>query len=247
MKEAFLKALLRNVCVGGWGEASFLQACQDLSLSPAWAWALFPGGATDAIGVWSHHLDHQTIESLGQLPLGEMKVRVRIFEAVKTRLMLQATLRDAVAHTLEFLAHPQHSWLSLRLLVHTADALWRGVGDTSLDYNYYTKRGLLTGVYGATLIFWSQDQSNGWEASWDFLEKRLEDVLKIQKIKGRVTEGVREMVSPQLNQNAQNQNAQGQNAQGQNAQSFVQNAATVLRFMKAVGQSGRSYVKQTFF
>ena len=58
-------------------------------------------------------------------------------------------------------------------------------GDTSTDYNFYSKRALLAGVYSATLLYWLNDKSEGYEATWAFLERRVADVLKVPKVMAR--------------------------------------------------------------
>ena len=40
--------------------------------------------------------------------------------------------------------------------------MWRIAGDTSTDFNHYTKRMTLGAVYGSTLLVWLDDQSEGW-------------------------------------------------------------------------------------
>jgi ubiquinone biosynthesis protein COQ9 len=195
LKELFLKELLESVGAWGWTDEAFQEAAQKLGLSPAWAWALFPGGSLDAIACWSHQGDQEMLATLGTLPLCTFKVRKRIFEAVRIRLDLQTPLKGALRETLVFLASPPRSWMGVKLAAQTANAMWWGIGDQSTDYNYYTKRGLLTGVYVSTLVFWVHDHSPNASASWDFLERRIEEVLRIQGAKARF-QGQRDKIVP---------------------------------------------------
>ena len=59
------------------------------------------------------------------------------------------------------------------------DSIWYAAGDRSTDYNYYTKRLLLAGVYSSTLVFWLNDRSEGGAASWAFLDRRIDEVMKV--------------------------------------------------------------------
>ena len=63
------------------------------------------------------------------------------------------------------------------------NAIWVAIGDTSTDYNFYTKRATLAGVFGAVLTFWFSDESEGFAETWSFLDRRIADVMQIEKIK----------------------------------------------------------------
>jgi ubiquinone biosynthesis protein COQ9 len=108
-----------------------------------------------------------------------MKVRERIATAVRLRLEQNLGEREAIRKGLTFLALPQHATLATKLLYRTVDAMWLAAGDRSTDYNFYTKRLLLAGVYSSTLLVWLDDQSDGLEKTWAFLERRIDNVLKV--------------------------------------------------------------------
>ena len=64
--------------------------------------------------------------------------------------------------------------------------MWRAVGDTSTDFNFYTKRGILAGVYSATLLRWFTDQSADESETSKFLADRIENVMTFEKVKAQV-------------------------------------------------------------
>jgi ubiquinone biosynthesis protein COQ9 len=97
---------------------------------------------------------------------------------------------------LSFLALPQHAALGARLLYRTVDTIWYAVGDRSTDFNFYTKRALLAAVYGATLLYWLDDRSDGFADSWGFLERRLDNVMGIPKLSARLRMAVRALPNP---------------------------------------------------
>ncbi len=61
------------------------------------------------------------------------------------------------------------------------DAIWHLAGDRSADWSWYTKRAILAGVYGATLLYWLRDDSEDDEATLAFLDRRLAGVGRIGK------------------------------------------------------------------
>src|SRR3546814_12431444 len=60
-------------------------------------------------------------------------------------------------------------------------------GDRATDYNLYTKRALLAGGYSSTLLYWLNDRSEGFAATWAFLDRRIGEVLKVA---GQLGKGV---------------------------------------------------------
>src|SRR5258705_8461395 len=88
---------------------------------------------------------------------------------------------EAVRRGLAILAMPQNVPLAFRISWRTADLMWRIAGDTSTDFNHYTKRMTLGAVYASTLLAWLEDQSEGWSETADFLDRRLHGVLKFDK------------------------------------------------------------------
>jgi ubiquinone biosynthesis protein COQ9 len=113
-----------------------------------------------------------------------MRTRDRVAFAVRVRLEANTAHREAIRRALAILALPTNAPVSIAALYRTVDAVWYGAGDTSVDFNFYTKRGLLAGVYMATLVHWLDDASEGQEKTWTFLERRLDDVLKVPRLLG---------------------------------------------------------------
>lgn len=76
----------------------------------------------------------------------------------------------------------------MQQLAQVTDDIWHAAGDKATDYNWYTKRGLLASVYTATELYMLTDYSPGYADTWDVLDRRLEDVVKLGKFMGQVTE-----------------------------------------------------------
>jgi ubiquinone biosynthesis protein COQ9 len=115
--------------------------------------------------------------------LAGMKIREKIRSLVWRRLEIMGPAREAVRRALAILAMPQNLPLALRISWRTADRMWRIAGDTSTDFNHYTKRMTLGAVYGSTLLVWLDDDSEGWRETAAFLDRRIDDVMKIEKLK----------------------------------------------------------------
>ena len=186
-RRSLLEAALRHVPFDGWTWTTIDAAARDLDLAPGEAARLFPGGPLELIRAFSGEADRRMLETLEGLDLASMKVRDKVAAGVRARLEAVAAHREAVRSGLTFFALPQNAAAGLSCLYRTVDAIWYAAGDKSTDYNFYTKRALLSGVYSSTLLFWLNDKSEDYAATWAFLDRRIAEVLKIA---GRLGKGV---------------------------------------------------------
>lgn len=186
LREKLLQASLPHVAFDGWSRTTIRAAARDLGVDPVLAFNAFPGGEAELIEAFSTWADHRMLDALSESDLAAMRVRDRIATAVKSRLELLEQHREAVRRGLAFLALPPNAALGVKCLYRTVDAIWYAAGDRATDYNFYTKRLLLAGVYSSTLLFWLNDTSEGREETWAFLERRIAEVLKVGGRLGKV-------------------------------------------------------------
>ncbi len=170
----------------GWTAQTLAKAAVAAGYKETDAIRVFPGGAIDAVESFIRATDHAMLEALSGYHLENMKIRERITTAIRLRLELLTPHREAVRRTVALLAMPLYAHRALKSLYDTVDAMWYAAGDISTDFNFYTKRLLLGGVYSATLLYWLDDKSAAQEKIWAFLARRIEDVMKIEKAKGRI-------------------------------------------------------------
>lgn len=185
-RSKILLAALPHVSFDGWSRSVLDAGVREAGFEPEMARRAFPGGVVDLVEFFSLYTDRQMVEILMTKNLAEMHVRDRIAEAVRARLGLLAGHREAVRWVIAFLAFPWHTSLGLKCLYRTVDEMWHAAGDTSTDFNFYTKRLLLAGVYSATLFYWLNDDSKDSEATWGFLDRRIADVMKISEAEDRL-------------------------------------------------------------
>lgn len=130
--------------------------------------------------------DRAMIDAMRGADLDEMRVRDRVIFGVRARLEFLEPHKEAVRHGLGLLALPTHAMEMANITHTTVDHIWYEAGDRSSDMNYYSKRGLLATVYGATVLYWLNDTSEGHADTWDFLARRIDDVLKIPPMKAKL-------------------------------------------------------------
>jgi ubiquinone biosynthesis protein COQ9 len=158
---------------------------EDAGLDRAAAHQAFPGGVIEAIEFHSKQADKRMLAALEAADLSHMKVREKVAFAIRTRLEQNAQHREAIRRALVILAVPVYAGISLSSLYRTVDTVWHGIGDTSVDFNFYTKRMLLAGVYSTTLLHWLEDSSEGFETTWRFLDRRIDDVMRVPQFLGQ--------------------------------------------------------------
>jgi ubiquinone biosynthesis protein COQ9 len=186
LKDKVLDAVLAQVPFDGWSRAAIDSAARAGAITRDEAKLAFPGGVIDMIAWHSLRADRLLVEEMERRGVAAMKVRERVTLGVRIRLEQNAAHREAIRRALAMLAMPFNGLLASKLLYRTVDAIWYAAGDTATDFNFYTKRALLAGVYSSTLLFWLNDRSENFAATWAFLDRRIEDVMRIEKLKSRV-------------------------------------------------------------
>ncbi|MBE1291787.1 MAG: COQ9 family protein [Rhodobacteraceae bacterium] len=184
LKSKLLEAAEMHVPFDGWSDASFRAAVADSGVDPVVAKALCPRGAVDLAVAYHKRGDSQMVAALTDDALAEMKIREKITFAVRTRLELCPD-REIVRRGSTLFALPQHAATGAQLIWGTADAIWTAIGDTSRDFNWYSKRATLSAVYSATVLYWLGDDSDGHAATWAFLDRRIENVMQFEKTKAQ--------------------------------------------------------------
>jgi len=197
-KDALLAAILPDVPFDGWTEAALARAAERVGLEPAELRGLCPGGVRDLVARFSHWADRETMTALEARDLSALKVRERIAAGVQARLCALAPHREAVRHSLALLTAPQNLALGARLLYDAVDAIWYAAGDDATDFNFYTKRALLAGVYAATTLYWLDDRSPDGADTLGFLDRRLRDITAIPKARERVRDWASRLPDPFL-------------------------------------------------
>ena len=184
IKTKLLEAIKAHVPFDGWSAASFRAAQQDAGIDPGLAQAVCPRGAVD-LALAFHAAGDAAMEArLAAADLDEMRFRDRVAAAVRFRLEAVED-KELVRRGMTLFALPYYGVDGAQAIWRTCDRVWSALGDTSADINWYTKRATLSGVYGAVVLYWLGDTSEGHEKTWEFLDRRIDDVMQIEKFKAQ--------------------------------------------------------------
>jgi len=172
-----------NAVFDGWGQAAVDSAADLAGIDRDQARLAMPKTQAGLIDVYTQGVDRALEAHFTPGQLAAMKIRARIRALVWQRLQIMGPAREAVRSGLAILAMPQNLPLAARLGWRSADCMWRLAGDTSTDFNHYTKRLTLGAVYSSTLLAWLDDGSEGWSETAAFLDRRIDDVMQFEKAK----------------------------------------------------------------
>ncbi|MBK9009360.1 COQ9 family protein [Novosphingobium sp.] len=180
----------------GWSEAAVRAAAEGSGIDPDAALYAFKDGPMAMIAAWIARVDVEMEAALPPERLATMKIRERIRALVQFRLDAVEANKEALRRALAIMAMPQNVPAALKLGWRSADLMWRLAGDTASDYNHYTKRTILASIYGATLAVFVDDKSEDHAETRAFLGRRLDGVMKFEKVKAQLLNSDREHFSP---------------------------------------------------
>ncbi|WP_174285620.1 COQ9 family protein [Sphingomonas bacterium] len=184
IRELLVPSIAANAAFDGWGDAARDIAAQSAGVDREVAALAFPRGAVDMIDSWFADIDRTMVAASSDI--AALKVRERIAALVEARLSAMASDREALRRALAVLALPQNLARGARLGWRTVDLIWRTAGDIATDYNHYTKRAILLGVYGATITVFLDDDSEDFADTRAFLARRIAGIMRFEKAKAGI-------------------------------------------------------------
>jgi ubiquinone biosynthesis protein COQ9 len=183
LRRRLALAVGEHAVFDGWTRKAVDSAATQLGIDPVQARLAMPKRQAEMIDLYIQEVDRTLELYFTTERFKGMKIREKIRSLVWRRLEIMDPAREAMRRALAILAMPQNVPLALRIGWRTADLMWRIAGDTSSDFNHYTKRMTLGAVYGSTLLVWLDDQNEGWSDTAAFLDRRIDDVMKFEKFK----------------------------------------------------------------
>ena len=195
IRKKITEEFLKNAGCFGWNIFTLNKASKEVSFDQNTSLRVFPGGVPEVTDYFAKGSDQRMLKELKKIDLEALRIRDRIHSCVKIRIKVNTQYREAIRRLLSFLIIPKHSPLGVRLAWRTASEMWYASGDKSTDWNYYTKRGLLASVYSTTVMYWLSDwpdDAGDYPKTWEFLDRRINNVLDIFTLPKRITKLVRD-------------------------------------------------------
>ena len=195
LRLALAPAIADAAIFDGWSDAAIDAAAEQMGADKDVARLAFPGGAMDMIGAWIEAVDALMAQELPAQTLATMPIRERIRMLVQSRLDAIDGQEEALKRATAIMAMPQNIAAAAKRSWKSADLMWRLAGDTATDYNHYTKRTILAGLYAGTLAVFADDASDNKQATRAFLARRIDGVMQFEKVKAKWLNPERESFS----------------------------------------------------
>lgn len=191
LRVALAPGVARAAVFDGWGEDAVREAAAEMGVSEDVALYAFNasemgGGAMAMISAWIASIDLAMFQALPAEELAKLPIRERISRLVRFRLAALDGAEESLRRAQAIMARPRNLAAAARLGWQSADAMWRLAGDRAVDFNHYTKRATLAGIYAATLAVFASDESEGKADTLAFLDRRIEGVMRFEKLKGQL-------------------------------------------------------------
>jgi ubiquinone biosynthesis protein COQ9 len=186
IRLALAPLIARNAAFDGWNDVAVELAASELDIESDIAALSFKGDPMAMIDSWIDAVDRELADRLPEEKLNSLKIRDRVTTLLATRLEVMNPNRESLRRAMAIMAMPQNLVRSSKIGWRTADRMWRMAGDTSSDFNHYTKRAMLSAVYGSTLSVFINDESVEFSETRAFLDRRIENVMQFEKLKAQV-------------------------------------------------------------
>ena len=144
---------------------------------------LFPEGNVDLIKFALEKLNIDLEVYCNKIDLIRLPTHKRIKKVLLSKIFLMN--KDKLFYKTIFLnlLIPKRYFSLPKQLYNSVDQIWFIAGDSSVDFNFYTKRLILSGIYSKIMLFFfNNDDQDGLER---ILDKDLKRVSKIPEMKSK--------------------------------------------------------------
>tara|TARA_Y100001970_G_scaffold237794_1_gene298503 strand:- start:706 stop:1359 length:654 start_codon:yes stop_codon:yes gene_type:complete len=183
VKIDILYKLIDHTPFTGWSNET-LKFCLDEAGILDSLEELFSNGIDDLTDLYISIADKKLEYDVKELDLNSKSIRERIKILLNLRLDFFESEKQVIKQIIgsDLITGPRLR--SINRIGKSVDLIWRLAGDKSLDYNFYTKRIILSGVYVSTILFWLDVDSR--DDVSHFIDRRISNVMQIEKIKKNI-------------------------------------------------------------
>ena len=187
-RRKLVSFILPNVDFDGWSSGALNSAINDSGVDVGLAAQAAPRGAIDLAVAFHRQGDELMLITLEATDITNLRYSEKVAQMVRFRIEASKVHKEAVRRSITLFALPSNFNEGGKLIWNTVDCMWNALEDTSTDSNWYTKRATLSAVYSSTILFWLGDESLGSKDTWDFLDRRIKNVMAFEKTKAKIKE-----------------------------------------------------------
>ena len=145
---------------------------------------LFPEGNNDLIQFAIEQLNKDLEDYCKKIDLIRLPIHKRIRKILLSKIYLMNVEKKFYRKVFLNLLIPKKNFFLPSQLYKSIDQIWFIAGDTSVDFNFYTKRLILVGIYSRIILFFFNN--NDQQALENLLDANLKRVAKIPELKSKL-------------------------------------------------------------
>lgn len=178
----------------GWSKKMFKEVSKHSKYGLDLVLILFPQGYINLLQLYLDDLNLKMTYESKKIDLIRLKLHERIREICFIRFNIMEKEKKIIKKTFVYLLLPNKYKFSLKNIYRSVDQIWYLAGDSSTDFNFYSKRVILASIYSSTMMHFINNDNL--EETKNIFDKRLKNLSKIPKIKERLNDFAR--LSPYL-------------------------------------------------
>lgn len=183
-RDAAIEAMLPHVPFDGWTRKALAHGLADAGMPADEVDLLFPLGVSDMVATFCDWADRRMESAAATIE--ETRISRRVKAVIALRFEQNRDYKEAVRRAIGILALPGNARLAMACTARTVDAIWSAAGDRSANFNWYTKRAILTPIYAAAVLFWLRDTSVDDADTLAFIDRRLAGVARLGQLRARL-------------------------------------------------------------
>ncbi len=213
-KQLILEKFLDNIAFEGVGEEVLEKSILESNLKPEHKELIFEEGVLSALEFYFN----QIIQNLAQKieshqNFSDLKIRQKIKFSVLEIFKYQTDHKLATSRILSFYFDiknftksnygPKPFSLAFKNLYRFSDQIWYLIGDKSTDYNFYTKRLVLSKLIAKSSKIFVDDVTTDLQKTSQAIDNEIENIMKFEKAKSQIKQNVENLseLSCQLKEN----------------------------------------------
>lgn len=196
-KQKVTEKFINLLAFEPWSNETLEKACEEAGFDKAFTFALYPG----KIAEFTHEFVQQCNENAfaqakAVANFQGLKIGQKVEEIIYARILQYHTRLknfESLKKFIGYSANPKNIGASLGNIYEFANDVWYEIGDKSTDISYYTRRLSLSAIYSKCMLYSLSDKSDNLTQTKKFIQKSIDALLKINKLKQKVNEIINNM------------------------------------------------------
>ena len=186
-KNTLLEEFLASLNANRWTNSNYLSVVSKSAISDIIWNSNFPLDLKD-LTIFFINKSLEKIELPTRDQFIEMKTQARLEIILLSYLNQFKDNKLVIKKLIEYFKRTESLTTSPESIYLISDKFWNLIEDTSVDFNFYTKRFILMSVIVPTILFWVEDESENSLNTNEYIKKCFNRSMKIGKIKNKIKE-----------------------------------------------------------